>query len=389
MAISKRTASVQPSVTLAISAKAKQMKAEGKNVISLSAGEPDFDTPEHIKEAAVRALRDGFTKYTPATGTPELKEAICEKFLRDNGLEYKPSQVIVNCGAKHSIYLAVQALVDEGDEVVVPVPYWVSYPEQVKLAGGRPAFARPDGELKLTPDSLKEALSPRTKAVILNSPCNPSGVVYTEEELEALGEVLADAGVWVISDEIYEKLVYDGQEHLSIASVVPELKERTIVVNGVSKAYAMTGWRIGYAAGPEEVISAMGKVQSQETSNPNSIAQAAALAALTGPQECVYEMVREFDRRRLYVVERLRAMPGVSCPVPQGAFYVFPDVSELGKDSVKLCNWILEELEVACVPGAGFGMEGRIRISYAAGTEELKEAMDRLEEGFRSLGEGG
>ena len=377
MAISRRTASVQPSVTLAISAKAKQMKAEGRNVISLSAGEPDFDTPEHIKEAAVRALKDGFTKYTPATGTPELKEAVCEKFFRDNGLEYKPSQVIVNCGAKHSIYLAIQALVEEGDEVVVPVPYWVSYPEQVKLAGGRPVFARPDGELKLTPESLKEALSPRTKAVILNSPCNPSGVVYTEEELGALGKVLADAGVWVISDEIYEKLVYDGQKHLSVASVVPELKERTIVANGVSKAYAMTGWRIGYAAGPEEVISAMGKVQSQETSNPNSIAQAAALAALRGPQDCVNEMVGAFDERRRYVVGRLKAMPGVSCPVPQGAFYVFPDVSELGKDSVELCNWMLEELEVACVPGAGFGMEA------------LKEAMDRLEEGFRKLREGG
>ncbi|RKY58338.1 MAG: aspartate aminotransferase [Candidatus Latescibacterota bacterium] len=389
MAISRRTASVQPSVTLAISAKAKQMKAEGRNVISLSAGEPDFDTPEHIKEAAVRALKDGFTKYTPATGIPELKEAVCEKFFRDNGLEYKPSQVIVNCGAKHSIYLAIQALVEEGDEVVVPVPYWVSYPEQVKLAGGRPVFARPDEELKLTPESLKEALSPRTKAVILNSPCNPSGVVYTEEELGALGKVLADAGVWVISDEIYEKLVYDGQKHLSVASVVPELKERTIVVNGVSKAYAMTGWRIGYAAGPEEVISAMGKVQSQETSNPNSIAQAAALAALRGPQDCVNEMVGAFDERRRYVVGRLKAMPGVSCPVPQGAFYVFPDVSELGKDSVELCNWMLEELEVACVPGAGFGMEGRIRISYAAGMEALKEAMDRLEEGFRKLREGG
>ncbi|HIE04523.1 MAG TPA: aminotransferase class I/II-fold pyridoxal phosphate-dependent enzyme, partial [Candidatus Latescibacteria bacterium] len=257
------------------------------------------------------------------------------------------------------------------------------------LAGGRPVLVRPDRELKLTPESLKEALSSRTRAVILNSPCNPSGVVYTEEELRTLGEVVVGAGVWVISDEIYEKLVYDGQRHLSIASVVPELKERTIVVNGVSKAYAMTGWRIGYAAGPEEVISAMGKVQSQETSNPNSIAQAAALAALRGPQDCVEEMVGAFDERRRYVVGRLKAMPGVSCPVPKGAFYVFPDVSELGKDSVKLCNWILGELEVACVPGAGFGMDGRIRISYAAGMEALMEAMDRLEEGFRKLGEGG
>jgi len=380
---------VQPSVTLAISAKAKQMKAEGRNVISLSAGEPDFDTPEHIKEAAVRALKEGFTKYTPATGTPELKKAICEKFARDNGLEYTPSQVIVNCGAKHTIYLAIQALVEEGDEVVVPVPYWVSYPEQVRLAGGMPVFAPPGNDLKLKPEALREVLSPRTKAVIVNSPCNPSGVVYTEEELEALGEVLAEARVWVISDEIYEKLVYDGQEHFSIASVVPELKERTVVVNGVSKAYAMTGWRIGYAAGPEEVISAMGKIQSQETSNPNSIAQAAALAALTGPQERVGEMVRAFDERRRYVVGRLQAMPGVSCQTPKGAFYVFPDVSGLGRDSVSLCNWILEELEVACVPGAGFGMEGRIRISYAAGMEALKEAMDRLEEGFRKVREEG
>ncbi|RKY60299.1 MAG: aspartate aminotransferase [Candidatus Latescibacterota bacterium] len=300
--------------------------------------------------------------------------------------------MIVNCGAKHSIYLAIQALVDEGDEVVIPVPYWVSYPEQVRLAGGRPVLAGTGGDLKLTPEVLREALSSRTKAVIINSPCNPSGVVYTEEELEALGEVLVEAGVWVISDEIYEKLIYNGQGHFSIASVVPELKKRTVVVNGVSKAYAMTGWRIGYAAGPEEVISAMGKIQSQETSNPNSIAQAAALAALTGPQECVWEMVRAFDERRRYVVGRLQAMPGVSCPTPQGAFYVFPEVSGLGgraRDSAELCGWLLEEVEVACVPGVGFGMEGRIRISYAAGMEALERAMDRLEEGFRKVREEG
>lgn len=392
--ISQRAQRIEASVTMVISTKAKEMKAQGMDVISLSVGEPDFDTPQHIKEAANRAIAQGFTKYTSATGTPELKKAICAKLQRDNGLSYGPSQIAVGCGAKHSIFDALLVLVDEGDEVLIPAPYWVSYPEQVKIAGGKPVIVEPDHGLKVMPDVLKAAITDRSKVLILNSPSNPSGVVYSKEELEELADVVLGAELVVLADEIYEKLVYNGVVHYSISALREGMMERTVVINGVSKAYAMTGWRIGYAAGPTAIISAMGKIQSQETSNPCSISQAAALAALTGPQDSVPVMVKAFDERRRYMVDRLNGMEGVSCPAPQGAFYAFPDVSAWygsrynGKvigGSVDLCTFLLEEMKVACVPGAGFGMDAHIRLSYATSMEHIERAMDRMEEGLEKL----
>ncbi len=395
ISISKNIQRIQPSVTLAITAKAKAMKKAGVDVIALSAGEPDFDTPENIKEAAIRAINRGFTKYTPAVGFPELRETICEKFKKENGLLYEPSQVIVSCGGKHSISLAIMALVEEANEVIIPAPYWVSYPEQVKLAGGTPVIleAKKENGLKITPGQLKKALSSRTKLLILNSPSNPSGVVYSDAELKDLAEVVLEAGIYVLSDEIYEKIIYDAAVHHSIAAQ-EGMQEQTVVINGVSKSYAMTGWRIGYAAGPQEIIQAMGKIQSQQTSNPCSIAQAAALEALSGPQESVERMREAFDKRRKYIVQRLNSIPGVSCPVPQGAFYVFPDVStfygvSVGSSridgSVSLCDFLLEEQKVACVPGVGFGADNHIRLSYATSMENIEKAMDRIETGLRKL----
>jgi aspartate aminotransferase len=391
--VSRNAQRIAPSVTLAISAKAKEMKAQGIDVISLSAGEPDFDTPGFIKEAAIEAIQKGFTKYTPTVGIPKLREAICAKFERDNGLRYDPSQIIVGCGAKHTLFTCILALVGDGDEVIIPTPYWVTYPEQPKIAGGNPVIVettQAEG-YKLTPEALKAAVTPRTKAVILNSPSNPSGVVYSKEELGALADVVLETGIFVISDEIYEKIIYEDAQHHSIASLRDGMLDRTIVVNGVSKTYAMTGWRIGYAAGPKEIISAMGKIQSQETSNPTSISQMAALAALNGPQDCLKEMLVAFDQRRKYIVQRLNAIDGVSCPSPKGAFYVFPDTSSLygsaynGRrisGSVDLCNYLLEEVNVACVPGAGFGSDAHIRLSYATSMENIEKAMDRIEKGI-------
>jgi len=396
VSLSKCVNRIEDSITLAISAKAKAMKAEGQDVVGLSAGEPDFDTPDHIKQAAIKAINDGITKYTPAAGLPALRKAVAEKFAGDNGLSYKPEEVIVGCGAKHSVFVAVMALVDEGDEVIIPTPYWVSYPEMVKVAGGNPLIVEttPESGLKLTPGQLRETLTPKTKVLILNSPSNPSGMVYTGEELEALAEVLADTSVYVISDEIYEKILYDGASHHSIAALDPEVFKRTITINGVSKTYSMTGWRIGYAAGPLEVIKAMGKLQSQETSNPCSISQMAALEAITGPKDCVAMMVKAFDERRRYLVGRLNSMEGVSCVSPQGAFYAFPDFSaHYGKSfngkpiagSVDLCSFLLEEMKVAAVPGEGFGADAHLRISYAASLEALEKALDRVEQGLARL----
>jgi len=395
MCISRNIQSIQPSVTLAITAKAKAMKKAGVDVIALSAGEPDFNTPENIREAAIEAINRGFTKYTQAVGTTELREAICEKLKKENGLVYEPSQVIVSCGGKHSISLAIMALVERADEVIIPAPYWVSYPEQVKLAGGTPVIleAKEENGLKITPKQLKKAIGSRTKLFILNSPCNPSGVVYSEQEIKELARVVLEAGIYVLSDEIYEKIIYDGAVHHSIAAQ-DGMQEQTIVVNGVSKSYAMTGWRIGYAAGPQEIIQAMGKIQSQQTSNPCSVAQAAALEALTGPQESVEKMRKAFNKRRNYIVQRLNSIQGLSCSVPQGAFYVFPDVSAfygISMDgtridgSVALCDFLLEKEKVACVPGAGFGADSHIRLSYATSMENIKHAMDRLERGLNRL----
>ena len=392
MAVSGYIQRVQPSATMAISAKAAAMRREGIDIIALSAGEPDFDTPQHIKDAAVRALEEGFTKYTmPASGIMELKEAVCAKFSRDNGLEYGTDEVIVNNGAKHSLYLAVAAVLDPGDELIIPTPYWVTFTEQPKLVGGSPAIVETTAAsgLKLTPEQLREAITPRSRMVLINSPSNPSGAVYTRVELQALAEVIVDHDLYVLCDEIYEKLVYDGTEHISMASLGDEIKARAIVVNGVSKTYAMTGWRIGYAGGPREVIAAMDKAQSQTISHPSSISQKAAVAALTGPQEAVEQMRLEYDRRRRYMVERLNGLEGVRCALPVGAFYAYPDMShyfgartpggEVVGDSLALCSYLLEEGKVACVPGAGFGTKEHIRLSYATSMANIEQAMDRLE----------
>ena len=388
---------VAPSATMATSAKAAALRREGVDVIALSAGEPDFDTPEHIKEAAKQALDEGFTKYTsPPSGIPELKAAVCGKFSRDNGLEYDPEEVVVNNGAKHSLALAVAAVLNPGDEMVIPTPYWVTFTEQPKLVGADPVIVETRNEegLKLTPEELRAAITPRTRMVLINSPSNPSGAVYSREELAALGEVVLEHGLYVLSDEIYEKLVYDGAEHVSTAQLSPELKARTILVNGVSKTYAMTGWRIGYAAGPRDVIGLMDKAQSQTVSHPSSISQKAAVAALEGPQEVVEEMRLEYDRRRRFVVERLNGLEGVTCALPLGAFYVYPDVSScfgLGTgerviaDVTDLCDYLLDEARIACVPGPGFGTEAHFRLSYATSMDNLQRAMDRLGEALAKL----
>jgi len=398
MTLSHNVQRVQPSVTMQISARAAALKREGIDVVALSAGEPDFDTPDNIKKVAISAIENGFTKYTtPSSGIIELKEAICAKFKRDNGLEYTPDTVTVNSGAKHSLFLAVAALLNPGDEVVIPTPYWVTYSEQPRLVGAEPVIVetRPENGLKLTADEFRAAITPNTRMLFLCSPSNPSGAVYTREELQALAEVAVQHGIFVLSDEIYEKLVYDGIEHVSIAALGEDIKNLTIVVNGVSKAYAMTGWRIGYAGASAEIINGMNKVQMQEVSHPSSISQKAAVEALDGQQESIEEMRIAFDQRRRYMVDRLNAMANVQCTLPQGAFYAYPDVSKLygsksGQrditDSVTLCEYLLEEGRVACVPGAGFGTQEHIRLSYATSMELIEQAMDRIDEALKKLG---
>ena len=394
--ISKNVSKVKPSITMEMSSKAKAMIAEGIDVIALSAGEPDFSTPAHICEAGISAINEGFTRYTPASGIIELKKAVCEKFRRDNNLNYKTSQIIINCGAKHSVFLAIFALLNQGEEVIIPSPYWVSYPDMTKLAGGVPVVieCKPQNNFKITPEQLKRAITERTKLLILNTPSNPTGMYYREEELRALAEVIEESDIYVLSDEIYEKLIYDGNRHVSIASFSDTMFRRTITVNGVSKTYSMTGWRIGYAAGAEEIITAMGKIQSQETSNPCSISQKAALAAITGPQDFLKSRVDEFSERRLYIVERLNSIKGVSCLKPEGSFYVFPDVSaHYGKKfngrvidgSFALCEYMLNEQHIAFVPGAGFGADAYIRISYAASMENIEKALNKFENGLKNL----
>ena len=397
MTLSHNVQRVQPSVTMQISARAAALKREGIDVVALSAGEPDFDTPDNIKKVAISAIENGFTKCTtPSSGIIELKEAICAKFKRDNGLEYTPDTVTVNSGAKHSLFLAVAALLNPGDEVVIPTP-WVTYSEQPRLVGAEPVIVetRPENGLKLTADEFRAAITPNTRMLFLCSPSNPSGAVYAREELQALAEVAVQHGIFVLSDEIYEKLVYDGVEHVSIAALGADIKDLTIVVNGVSKAYAMTGWRIGYAGASAEIINGMNKVQMQEVSHPSSISQKAAVEALDGPQESIEEMRIAFDQRRRYMVDRLNAMANVQCTLPQGAFYAYPDVSKLygsksGQrditDSVTLCEYLLEEGRVACVPGAGFGTQEHIRLSYATSMELIEQAMDRIDDALKKLG---
>ena len=391
MPLSHNVQRVQPSVTMQISAKAAAMRADGIDVVTLSAGEPDFDTPQNIKDAGIRAIAEGFTKYTtPGSGIVELKEAICRKFARDNNLEYTTDEVIVNNGAKHSLFLAVAALMNPGDEAIIPTPYWVTYSEQPRLVGGEPIIVetRPENGLKLTAAEFRAAITPQTRMLFLCSPSNPSGAIYSRDELAALAEVAVEYGIYVLSDEIYEKLVYDGAVHHSIAALNPEIKALSIVVNGVSKAYSMTGWRIGYTGASAEIIGGMNKVQSQEVSHPSSMSQKAAVEALDGPQQSVEEMRQAFDERRRYMVERLNAIAGIECALPQGAFYAYPDVTayygDRCADSVALCEYLLAEGLVACVPGAGFGTREHIRLSYATSMELIAKAMDRVE---KALGE--
>ena len=394
--LSNRAKSLKPSPTLAINAKAKSMQAQGIHVISFGAGEPDFDTPENIKQAAKQAIDDGFTKYTPVGGIDDLKDAIIKKFQRDNHLTYKRSEIIVSCGGKHSFYNLAQAIFDQGDEVIVPAPYWVSYPPMVALANATPVIVETTekNEFKITPEEFKKAITPKTKALILNSPSNPTGSAYTRKELEKIAEIAISKNFFVISDEIYEKIVYDGFEFVSIASLSDEIKKRTIIVHGVAKTYAMTGWRIGYTAGSEEIISAMNNIQSQSTSNPTSIAQKASVEALIGPQNEVDKMVSAFAQRRNYIVDRLNKIPGVSCYKPVGAFYVFPNFSSYygksyqGKkieNSTHLADFFLDVARVAVVPGVEFGADPFERLSYATSMEDIKEGLDRIEEALKKL----
>ena len=395
--LADRLKTLAPSSTLAVQAKAKALRAQGIDVISFGAGEPDFDTPERIKEAAVQAMRRGQTKYTEVAGIPELRAAVCAKFKRDNGLAYEPADVLVSCGAKHTLFNMVVALLNPGDEVLVPSPYWVSYPEQARLLGGVPvavATAEATG-FDLDPERLRVAVTPRTKAMILNSPNNPTGAVFSPEALRSVAALAVEKGLLVVSDECYEALTFEGR-HVSIASFGPEIKARTLVINTCSKAYAMTGWRIGYAAGPRELIRAMTDVQSQMTSNPSSIAQWAALEALAGPQDEVAKMAGEFDRRRRLIVGGLNALPGVRCVTPKGAFYAFPNVSGLfgkrvkGMDtalrgSVDVAAFLLEQARVAVVPGVDFGSDAHVRLSYATSDALISEGLARMSAAIREL----
>ncbi len=398
MDLSARVCQLSPSPTLAITAKAASMRAKGLDVISFGAGEPDFDTPGHIKKAAIQAIDNGFTKYTPVGGIEELKDAIIEKFKRDNGLHYERQQILVSCGGKHALYNLAQALFDTADEVIIPAPYWVSYPPIAELAGATPVIVKTSEEegFKISPDHLREVITARTKALILNSPCNPTGAAYEREELEALAEIILEKQIYVISDEIYEKIVFDDFRFTSIASLDKAIAERTIIVHGVSKTYAMTGWRIGYTAGPAELIKAMTSLQSQSTSNPTSIAQKAAVEALSGPQQPVREMVQVFHERRDLIVNRLNAVEGISCFNPQGAFYVFPNLSTwLGRthegrnlsNSLDLADYLLTKANVALVPGASFGAEGYERLSFATSTENIEKGLSRIEEALSHLGQ--
>ena len=394
--IAGRMSQIKPSPTLAITAKAKALKAQGVDVVGFGAGEPDFDTPEHIKEAAVKALKEGFTKYTPVPGTDELRQAVADQLARDYGLEYAKEEIIISCGAKHSLYNIAMVLFEPGDEVIIPSPYWVTYPAQVYIAEATPVIVETleENGFKLTPEQLEEAITPKTKALILNYPSNPTGASYTREELEKLAEVALKHDIWVISDEIYDKIIYDGFQHVPFATLSPEVKARTLLVNGVSKTYSMTGWRIGWVAGNKDVVAAMNKLQSQSTSNPTSIAQSAAYAALTGPQDCVAEMVKAFKERRDYIVQRLNAMEGVSCFNPQGAFYVFPSFAGLyGRrygervinNSLDFADYLLNEFKVAIVPGVAFGEDKGARLSYATSMEAIKKGLDRIEEAISKL----
>ena len=395
MDLTNRVKGIKPSPTLAITAKAKQMKADGLDVVGFGAGEPDFDTPDNIKQAAIKAINDGMTKYTPVPGTLEAKDAVIAKLKRDQGLDYAREEVIISCGAKHTLYNIFQALVQEGDEVIIPAPYWVSYPDQVILASATPVILETTEANEFVPtiEDLKKAITPKTKAMVINSPSNPSGAAIPKARLEEIAQVLMENDIVAISDEIYEGQVYDGFEFFSIAQV-PGMKERTILVNGLSKAYSMTGWRIGYAAAPKEIVGAMSKIQSQSTSNPVSFCMPAVEEALNGPQDFVAMMLTEFDKRRRHIVERLNTMDGVTCFTPKGAFYVFPNFSRLygrsfqGKaieNSTDFADYLLGEAKVAVVPGIAFGADDFARLSYATNMENIEKGLDRIEAAISDL----
>ena len=387
MDLSSNAAQLTPSLTLAIDSKAKAMRAEGIDVCGFGAGEPDFDTPEHIKEAAIKALQEGFTKYTPSAGLPELRTAISEKFSKDNGIDYKPSQVVVSNGAKQSCYNAILACCEPGDEVIIPAPYWLSYPDMVKLVGAEPVIVqtKASNSYKMTAEEFENAMTPRTKMVILNSPGNPTCSVYTREELEALVEVALTEDIFILSDEIYEKLIYDDASHVSVASLSKEAYDLTITINGFSKAYAMTGWRLGYLGAPDHIAKVIDSLQSHSTSGPNSFAQKGAVAALKGSQQCVTDMRDEFNVRREYMFERLAAIPNVTTVKPLGAFYMLADISKFGLSSTNFADRLLSKAEVAVVPGIAFGDDKTVRLSYATDLETIKTGLDRIEQFCRTI----
>jgi aspartate aminotransferase len=385
--ISRRAASLTPSLTLTIDSKAKQLKAEGQDVVGFGAGEPDFDTPQHIKDAAIKALSEGFTKYTPASGIPELRQAIADKFKRENGLDYKASQVIVSCGGKHSCFNVILATCEEGDEVLIPAPYWLSYPEMVKPAGATPVTLQTTDktEFKVTPAQLRAAITPRTRLFILNSPSNPTGSVYSPDEIKALGDICVEKHVLIMSDEIYEHLLYDGAKHQSVAGFSQAHYDHTIVVHGFAKAWSMTGWRLGFLAAPEPIAKAIDAIQSHSTSNPTSFAQKGAVAALTGPQDHLQGWLAEFNRRRTFAWQKLNSIPGISCVNAKGAFYLFPNIAKTGLSSSAFCARLLETEKVAAVPGIAFGADDCIRLSYATSMPNIEKGLDRIDRFCRSL----
>ncbi|HTY45128.1 MAG TPA: pyridoxal phosphate-dependent aminotransferase [Patescibacteria group bacterium] len=385
--LAERLKKINPSSTLAITSKAKKLKSEGVDVVSFAAGEPDCNTPDFVNDAALEAIRSGFTKYTPTTGIPELKKLICDKFKKDNGLEYAPNQVIVSCGAKHSIFNTLMVLVGKGDEVLIPSPYWVSYPEMVNLCEGTVCFVKtaPQNNFKVTADELARQTSSKTKLLILNSPSNPTGCVYTPDELKEIARLCAEKKIFVISDEIYEKIIFDGLRHASIASFGSAIYELTITVNGLSKSHSMTGWRIGYLGAPLDIAEAIGKLQDHSTSNPTSISQKAAVAALGAPPDFSLKMCAEFQKRRDYIMERLARIPKIKCVKPQGAFYIFCDISRTKLDSLTFATRLLDEAAVAVIPGESFGRDEYIRISFATGLAEIEKGLNRIEEWVQRL----
>ncbi|TRV44408.1 MAG: pyridoxal phosphate-dependent aminotransferase [Microcystis panniformis Mp_MB_F_20051200_S9] len=387
MKLASRVNQVTPSLTLAIDSLAKEMKKNGEDVCSFSAGEPDFDTPTHIKAAAKKALDEGKTRYGPAAGEPGLRKAIAEKLLRDNQLAYNADNVIVTNGGKQSLYNLIMALIEAGDEVIIPAPYWLSYPEMVTLAGGTSVIVNTslENQYKITPEQLEAAITPKTKLFVLNSPSNPTGIVYTPEEIAALAKIVVEKDILVVSDEIYEKILYDGAIHRSIASFGPEIFQRSIISNGFAKAFSMTGWRVGYIAAPVEIVKAMTKIQGHSTSNVCTFAQYGAIAALESPQDCIEEMVKAFSERRQYILERVRSLPGLNCPTPNGAFYVFINISQTGLKSRDFCQKLLESQKVAAIPGIAFGADDCIRLSYATDLKTIEKGFDRIDKFIGTL----